>query len=509
MITLDHNSTATDFIDGINANLQDMGSVVVLTTEVSATELVTALNAEFYNVAGAEELSTDMNAVEFVEALNTNFELAEQGGGTVVKTKFRAELADTVAKVNTLDDEGGLVLLLLTDIHYLRDPDSWNSNFRDDPPVAASRLIFDDTAVNMKALLENVNGDVDAVLCLGDVIDGGNTIANSLLDADVSLAKFDELNIPLLLVLGNHDNNRNGYSGFDTIQGSDLATTFMSHSSSAVTYPSPDTFYKTTYYKDFDTYKLRLICVYGQSFSSGNVYEFSSATRTFLAESLESLPEDYKAIFVTHVPPCTKMNYNNNTRKGGESGDTTVNGVTISGGVKGIIEHYGEKVIAMLYGHCHQDNVWADPFVSIGTCCNKSVAVNGNSSLWSADAVMPLRSPDDYRQDLWDVLLVKQTAKTIDMVRFGAGVDRRVHYEATECVAGSSVTLTNTFESGGTWGLRTSDTSKASVLNGVVSVNADTPVGTLLSVWYSNQVVNVNKQVTGGTYKEYWTIKVT
>lgn len=78
-----------------------------------------------------------------------------------------------------------------------------------------------------------------------------------------------------------------------------------------------------------------------------------------------------------------------------------------------------------------------------------------------------------------------------------------------ECAAGSSVTLTSKI-SGGTWGLRTSDQSKASVANGEVTVGSGIASGTLLSVWCksSDWSVNNNKQLVAGSAVEYWTIKV-
>lgn len=493
MVTLSHTQSAASLISDINANLQSMGSVVVLTAAASASQVVAALNAEFANVSGTTELSTSMTAAAFIEALNTNFSLADGG----VKEQYIQKVSDTVAKVNSLAQSGDLVFILVTDIHY--------GVTLDDPAPAAARYHFDDTVVNMKAVAND--SDIDALYCLGDIIDGRTVVQDSKDEAQLLMAKMNSVGLPVFVAIGNHDNNRNGNgSSYPVISRSDMQAMFQDRMSQDVTFMANS--YKACYYKDYADKGLRVIVIYGNSGANG-AYLYDVATREFLGSSIESMPNGYKAVVVTHVPPMSKMNFNSTARSGGESGDTTINGVTISGGVKGVIQRYGDKVIAMFYGHCHQDNVWADPFVCIGTCCNKCVAVNDSSSKWSEDAVMPTRSANDATADLWDVVLVKPTAKVIEMVRFGAGADRTIHYEPIECAAGASVTLTSKIN-GGEWGLRTSDQGKASVANGMVTVGSGIASGTLLSVWCksSDWSVNSSKQLTAGTAVEYWTIKV-
>lgn len=495
MVTLNYTQSATDLISGINANLQEMGSAVQLTSSVSASQMVSALNAEFYGIDGVTELSTSMTAQTFVAALNTNFGLAGEGGVSV-KEQYLEEVADTISKVNALDNGDGISFLLVTDIHY---------HPLEEVPIPALNTHFDDSVVCMKAVHSEINAD--SLYCLGDIIEGNPTLVNSVNDAQHLMQSMSSAGLPpLYIALGNHDNNRNGFgSSHAVISRADMKTMFMDYVENDVTFANTD--YKSDYYKDYASQNLRVIFIYGNSGSNGG-YQFGEETRTFLGNSLDSLPSGYKAIVVTHVPPMSKMNYNGTTRSYGETGNTTVNGVAISGGVKGIIQAYTDKVIAMFYGHCHQDNVWADPFVCIGTCCNKGSAINGSTSAWAEDAVMPDRNANDETADLWDVVLIKPTAKVIEMVRFGAGADRTIHYEPIECAAGSSVTLTSKI-SGGTWGLRTSDQSKASVANGVVTIGA-VASGTLISVWCKSTdwSVNNNKQLTAGSAVEYWTIKV-
>lgn len=496
MKTLNHTQSSASLIGDINANLQEMGSAVQLTSSVSASQMVSALNAEFYGIDGVTELSTSMSAQTFVAALNTNFGLAGEGG------QYTAETADTVAKVNDLMSADALSFILCTDIHY----NPTEAATAESGMVIGLEKVFDDSVVNMKAVADDT--DIDALLCLGDMIDGNTDTSRSTSEASTVISDLQSVGLPLYIALGNHDNNRNGnsYTAFTRAQ---MKSMFMDNQSQDVTFANTD--YKSDYYKDYASNGLRLIVIYGNSGSSG-AYLFGSETRTFLQTSLANLPTGYKAIVITHVPPITKYNNGTNgqgtTRSGGEnipSGESVAS-------VKDIILNAGDKVIAMLYGHCHQDNVWSYPFCSIGTCCNKGQVINGGTqylSRYSEDSYMPMKALNSHTSDLWDVVLVKPTSKVIEMVRFGAGADRTIHYEPVECAAGSSVTLASKI-SGGTWGLRTSDQSKATVDNGVVTVGSGIASGTLLSVWCKSGdwAVNNNKQLTAGSAVEYWTIKV-
>lgn len=479
MKTLYPTQNASDFIDDVNANLQEMGSETEVSTSMSAGSLVSSLSTEFDDVADAVELDADQSAATFVQNLNTNFGLAGQGN-----TQYSAEIADTISKVNQLSSNKSLVLFAVTDIHY---------DCRiTEPAPDATKKVFDDSVINMAAVADDT--DVDAVLCMGDMIDGSSDTTKSVDDADNVISDLQSVELPFYIALGNHDNNRNGYgSGFPVFDRATMKSMFLDYMSDDVAFANQS--YKSDFYKDFSSYGIRMICIYGNSGTNG-AYSFGSETRDFLSSSLANLPSGYKAIVVTHVPPIQKWNYNNTSRPNGDD-------------VKNIVLQYGDKVIAMLYGHCHEDNVWADPFCGIGICCNKSVATNGRPSLWCEDGTMPYRSTDAANADLWDAVVVNTTAKLIDMVRFGAGADRTVHYEPIECAAGASVTLTSKI-SGGTWGLRTSDQSKASVANGVVTVDANTTPGTLLQVWCKSAdwTVNSNKVLTAGSAVEYWTIKV-
>ena len=372
---------------------------------------------------------------------------------------------------------------------------------------------------------------MDALLCLGDIIEGNPTLQNSIDDAEHMMTEMSSLSLPPLYVaIGNHDNNRNGFAeaaGHTTLSRAQMKGMYMDF----IDLPDvnfSNTENKADFYVDYPAKQIRIIQIYGNGgqYSDGRTgnYLYDDVSRRWLNDRLDDMPSGYKAIVVTHVPPISKANYNNTVRNGGEEflapASSNYNYTpTYNKTVKQIITEHGSDVIALFYGHCHNDNVWADPFVCIGTCCNKGTDFNGSCDNWGEDAYMPVRDAEDETADLFDAVVVNTDSETIDMVRFGAGADRTIHYEPIECAAGASVTLASKI-SGGTWGLRTSDQSKASVTNGVVTVDSGIASGTLLSVWcksadWQTEIVNgtttdgaavKSRKLMAGEAIEYWTI---
>ena len=80
MYTILHTDNADVSIKKLNANLQALGSVVVLSENITAKRLVNTLNAEFYGIDGAQTLSMDDNAQTFASKVNANFALGIAGG---------------------------------------------------------------------------------------------------------------------------------------------------------------------------------------------------------------------------------------------------------------------------------------------------------------------------------------------------------------------------------------------------------------------------------------------
>lgn len=205
MIELSHNQSATDLIEDINANLQEMSSQVEVAVTDSAESLVGKLNTAFSDVGGKVVLSKDIDAETFVGNLNANFEAADAGGGSEPDVpsilpnydngKFGTEMGKTIEDVSKYTDSGSLVFLLSTDQHYVVP--GWN---------------FDVSAANMKKFTELASRqnliNVSAVIGLGDTFHGKKTtVAEAETGIKACVPYFSAIGKPLILVIGNHDNN--------------------------------------------------------------------------------------------------------------------------------------------------------------------------------------------------------------------------------------------------------------------------------------------------------------
>ena len=237
MEELSKNQSAGDFIDDVNANLQEMGSATRVAATDSAGTLVGTLKTEL----GDDTLSVDDSADTFIGKLNTEF--ADASSPSVIEpfdSKYETEMVDTMNKVNAIKNDIDLLLVLSTDLHYeqpqyktvIKDgvtysvplKNGYSTNHVDTfTPMMSNHKEF-----LRRAALAGIN--VDAVVNLGDFFEGrrvdytdnGVTImtAKDIVTEYISrmMAPYKELkstySVPLIFALGNHDDNRDEDKGW-------------------------------------------------------------------------------------------------------------------------------------------------------------------------------------------------------------------------------------------------------------------------------------------------------
>ena len=122
----------------------------------------------------------------------------------------------------------------------------------------------------------------------------------------------------------------------------------------------------------------------------------------------------------------------------------------------------------LITGHSHIDAEFIKPYVEITNVCQKFEMVDTTEEGWLRisgyiDGMrVPERAEGTYTEDAWTICVLKPDSKELDMIRFGAGIDRYIHYDPI-----SSGTLTTRFSSA-TW--YTSDSDVATVSDGVVTI---------------------------------------
>ncbi len=469
MEQLSHTQSATDLVGDTNANLQEMSSQVEVAVTDSAESLVSKLNTAFASVDGKVVLSKDTDAEAFIGNLNTNFGLAAQGGGDepVVddgiaafnQAKYGTEMDSTISRVNALKANADLIYVISTDLHY----DS-KSGFE----------CLSDMLSNQKEFVSRTKSGgipIDAVLCMGDITDGmkedtteGDAATKTAYDALRELArpqleKMKTYSTPLLICPGNHDNNRDSNNGVvmtDTQLEQLYIDGLVGGAGSNVVFNEAN--HNLDYYIDYPDKSLRVVMLnanpcdadYTRAISppSGNTWMWSGPTLRWLArmfgqdmngnslsDNTNVMPAGYKALVISHIHPMEISSRSFILPASDES--------EISSRINAdnILVHNKDRIWSIVSGHHHADNVMSSYIVSTRLAANKGQS--GSLTPYRAvGSIKPPRNTGDYTKDLWDVMLLNQKDRLIDLIRFGGGFDRHIHLEEIECAAGDSAVLT-------------------------------------------------------------------
>lgn len=396
---------------------------------------------------------------------------------TTPKKYFDLEAAKTIRTVkDRISDGKCLVFAICSDLHY-RDLEEGYRPFAQYSPIQM--------AITMRDFTEKVR--TDNVVCLGDVSDGRWGALQAKKDAYTCQWYLAQCKAPVLNVVGNHDDNRYyaQQDGDRRLTQGELYSNMMAYNDERATIDGA--MGGCNYYRDIDRAKVRLIALMGIDFN-GN-YAYTSETRTWFSETLASMPEGWKAIVFVHEPVVRAQNWSNTAYTGGTE-------------VANIISANLDKFLFLYEGHTHIDNVYLSPWPAINIGCqkvyNSESGTNEPGSSAPEDAWWPIRAVGDYREVLWDAVVVDQTNALLSCIRYGAGVDRYIHLSPITVTAGGNVTLSPTVITADTWHTKTSEAESISVADGVVSVSAGATSGSRLTVRAADADGNF----------EYWTILV-
>ena len=397
----------------------------------------------------------------------------------VCKPYLMDKIADSSILTASRQGSASLTFGVITDMHYRSTdvPSGCNPPFAPFSPLGA--------IVSIKEMAKRIR--LDNVVCLGDSIDGRQTVADARMDASDMSEFFLRAGVPLLYAVGNHDDNR-----YYTQDGGDRRFTEAEIYAKYVQQVDERTtiggaMNGCNYYRDIDRNKVRCIVLMSINFSGQ--YEFTSTTRTWLTDTLSSMPDGYKAIVFVHVPPPPEQMWNQTSYTGGTQ-------------TKTILANNADKIICVITGHTHLDNVHLTPYVSVNICCqkvyNSTVSGNPPGSAAPEGAWWPVREAGTDKEILWDIVVFNQEDGLISFIRVGAGVNRYIHYTPIEIAPGGTTTLTPSAFTASSWAVLNSESSLISIVDGVVTVDGSATVGSRLMA----------KAVSESGSFEYWCIKV-
>lgn len=335
----------------------------------------------------------------------------DEGGsgssGVSIKSYFKAEMDDTVAKVKAFQTEPCVIFPICTDIHYL----SVNETFE---------AMID----NMRYLSTKVR--LDAVACLGDLTDGDVAQATTIKRIDHMFDRFREIGLPIMFAAGNHD--ANGYYQRPWFTQDQIAQTQYSNNRNDVVFSAGT----QNWYWDMPSRKMRFISLCSANTTdNASRYGFPENTDTFVTSALTSTPADYIVVLLVHLSPIASQNWNKTVQINASGVLTAINTWRNADPAHTIIS---------FMGHSHADFAFTSPWLNVAINCQKTEPtitedyvitqemVDSGESTGVVGAKHWHNIAETYREDCWDVCVICPNSREVHMIRFGAGEDRDFTY---------------------------------------------------------------------------------
>ena len=328
-----------------------------------------------------------------------------------IRPFFLDEAEQVSRRLAAVREPGDLVFFLMTDTHY-----TVNGN-------------WDETAKNVRHMAELCHPDF--AVHLGDLTDG---LLPGALTRQYSGRILDTLHDaagPVYCCLGNHDSNYAGNNP-ERFTADESAAWYLQYAEGyqggrpaaqatapAVTISAAASPERVRDFYMIDDSSRRLRFLFLSSFdcereTENDRYVYSEEECRWLRDVLNETPPEYGVLVFSHVPLLPEMH-------------VWSDGIHGSSEVLQILEDFQRQrhaLLAYFHGHNHCDQIerkHAFPIVAIG-----SGKLESFPEKKPAGAICYERERGTASQDLWDVVRVSRDHHTIDLIRFGAGEDRRL-----------------------------------------------------------------------------------
>ncbi len=300
------------------------------------------------------------------------------------KDWFREEIDKVALEVNrsmSVREPDSMSFILLTDSHYVVNG-TW-----------------EDTVRNISAVTARTHPD--GIIHLGDLTDG--MVSREVTEDYVNQTMEDmkSLGLPLYLALGNHDSNY-FYNNPDKFTEEEQYQLYLREINQEHS--------KLYYYKDMEKIRTRFIFLHSFDDTQMVRYGFSDEEVIWFEQVLTEVPEGFRVLIFSHVPPLPEIHFWSDQIRNGER-------------MIELAESYartpGRTVLGWIHGHNHADQIYRKrvfPIISRG--CNKCEYFLDKKP---EGAITYERRPGDVSQDLWDVLILSAHQEELHFVRFGAG----------------------------------------------------------------------------------------
>lgn len=306
----------------------------------------------------------------------------------IVRTRIRVK--DILAEIYRKDENARpLCVTLLADTHHTIN-DIWT-----------------DTMDTIRSVQKEL--PMDGVIHLGDLTDG---MLGKAYCRELSRQVLDDLSstgLPVYLTIGNHDAN-DFRNNAEVLSAEEQYAYYLKDISAEGKKEN-----QLWYYQDFNDRKLRILFLHSFEPKETNRYGFSMEEVVWVKKVLEELPEDYRVLICSHDAPLARLDYWASEIRNGEK---------LMEVLEGWHEQHGRRIMAYLHGHSHTDFIYRErsfPIIAIG--CSKCEYFADKKPEGAHTAS---RYPGEVTQELWNTMIIDTVGNTIDLVRFGAGMDRHI-----------------------------------------------------------------------------------
>ena len=360
-------------------------------------------NTRYIRVCMAKPNNTTITNDE-IATIAKSFTLARVAEVTELPDYFANEVVDCRDKLESYCIEKSLVFALVTDSH-VHNSETGNAN-----------VWWDDTIKNIKAVNEAY--PIDAIVHLGDMITGAQPVAGEKRLLRMVRNDLDSTIKPAFMLVGNHDDNFD-YSA--KLTQAEMYAIYCRQNDKDITARPTNKLY---WYKDYDSFGIRVIFLsshMGDNLNgrTGESWGYPQDEITWFTN--EALNTDKQVLLLSHMP--FSQGYVS------FDADSPINGDLMKNAVDAFIAN-GGVVIGLINGHTHFDYVHDNGSfyeISQGAETNtENTADKTGTNIYGyapASAIQYGRTAGTLTQDLWNILVVRQTSRTCKLIRFGAGDD--------------------------------------------------------------------------------------
>lgn len=312
---------------------------------------------------------------------------------------------------------------------------------------------------NSPSLIEHIARytPVDKLMLMGDYYITQSTKMLAYNAMQTSIGAFRDKGMELCIIPGNHDYNKGTVDGYPILSEAEVYGQIMTGQDSVT--KSSNT---CTFYFDNEPLKIRYYfttCMYDSSY---NIDSYK-----WIFANMENIPSGYKVIIFTHTGLSGSGARNHNyaqyltgaLKALRDKTSYTFDGVTFN------YQSTNAIPIAIFSGHHHVDYVFSDNEIACIQTTTDAYYYEDSSNYDDSEIPTLTRTLGTVSEQAFDVATVDANNSVVYLTRVGGGNNRIVHCGKT--AVSTSVTLTSQLSGTLTW--KSSDTSVATVSNGVVT----------------------------------------